>query len=130
MGQQLGARLPAYMVPAAFHWRDSLPLTDNGKTDRKALAAALEGAPDHNGEPPHTATEERLATAWADVLGISKEQVGRRDDFFALGGTSLTALKLVIALDRAVTFKDLTEHSGLADLAALLDQRGALVSGD
>ncbi len=129
MAQQLGARLPAYMVPAAFHWRDSLPLTDNGKTDRKALAAALQGAK-QNGESPHTPTEERLAAAWAEVLGISKEQVGRRDDFFALGGTSLTALKLVIALDRAVTFKDLTEHSGLADLAAVLERRGALVSGD
>ncbi len=120
--KRLGQKLPTYMVPAAFHWRDSLPLTDNGKTDRKALAAALEGAA-HNGEPPNTATEERLAAAWSDVLGIARDQIGRRDDFFGLGGTSLSALKLVIALDRAVTFKDLTEHSGLADLAALLDQR-------
>jgi len=121
--KRLGEKLPAYMVPAAFHWREALPLTDNGKTDRKALAAALLGA-EHNGEPPNTATEERLAAAWSDVLGIARQQIGRRDNFFALGGTSLTALKLVIALDRAVTFKDLTEHSGLADLAALLDHRG------
>jgi hypothetical protein len=129
MGQQLGARLPAYMVPAAFHWRESLPLTDNGKTDRKALAADLQSAK-HNGESPNTATEERLAAAWSDVLGIARDQIGRHDKFFDLGGTSLSALKLVIALDRAVTLKDLTQHSGLADLAALLDQRGALVSGD
>ena len=121
--KRLGEKLPAYMVPAAFHWREALPLTDNGKTDRKALAAALLGA-EHNGEPPNTATEERLVAAWSDVLGIARQQIGRRDNFFALGGTSLTALKLVIALDRAVTFKDLTEHSGLADLAALLDHRG------
>ena len=121
--KRLGEKLPAYMVPAAFHWRDTLPLTDNGKTDRKALAAALEGA-EHNGESPNTATEGRLAAAWSDVLGIARDQIGRRDNFFGLGGTSLSALKLVIALDRAVTFKDLTEHSGLADLAALLDQRG------
>src|SRR5437762_5699505 len=129
MGRTLGERLPPYMVPAAFHWRASLPLTDNGKTDRKALAAAHLGA-ECNGEPPNTATEERLAAAWSDVLGIARDQIGRRDNFFGLGGTSLTALKLVIALDRAVTFKDLTEHSGLADLAALLDQRGAHVPVD
>jgi len=121
--KRLGEKLPAYMVPAAFHWRDTLPLTDNGKTDRKALAAALEGA-EHNGESPNTATEGRLAAAWSDVLGIARDQIGRRDNFFGLGGTSLSALKLVIALDRAVTFKDVTEHPSLADLAALLDQRG------
>jgi hypothetical protein len=117
------------MVPAAFHWRDSLPLTDNGKTDRKALAAALEDAA-RNGDAPNTATEARLAAAWSDVLGIAGDQIGRRDNFFDLGGTSLTALKLVIALDRAISFKDLTEHPRLADLAAVLDQGGVLVSGD
>lgn len=126
--KRLGEKLPTYMVPAAFHWRETLPLTDNGKTDRKALAAALEGgAPEHNGERPNTATEERLAAAWADVLGIARDQIGRHDNFFGLGGTSLTALKLVIALDRAVTFKDLTHHPSLADLAALLDQRDVRV---
>jgi amino acid adenylation domain-containing protein len=125
----LGATLPTYMVPAAFHWRDSLPLTDNGKTDRKALAAALEDAA-RNGDAPNTATEARLAAAWSDVLGIAGDQIGRRDNFFDLGGTSLTALKLVIALDRAISFKDLTEHPRLADLAAVLDQGGVLVSGD
>ena len=124
--KRLGEKLPAYMVPAAFHWRDTLPLTDNGKTDRKALAAALEGA-EHNGESPNTATEGRLAAAWSDVLGIARDQIGRRDNFFGLGGTSLSALKLVIALDRAVTFKDVTEHPSLADLAALLDHRGVEV---
>src|SRR5207249_9492665 len=110
--------------------RDTLPLTDNGKTDRKALAAltAELTVAEQERETPSTPTEQWLAAAWADVLGISKDQVGRRDDFFDIGGTSLSALKLVIALDRAVTFKDLTEHSGLADLAALLDQRGVPVS--
>src|SRR6266705_3747022 len=121
--KRLGEKLPAYMVPAAFHWRDTLPLTDNGKTDRKALAAALEGA-EHNGESPNTATEGRLAAAWSDVLGIARDQIGRRDNFFGLGGTSLSALKLVIALARAVTFKDVTGHPSLAVLAALLDRRG------
>src|SRR5881296_788483 len=112
--KRLGEKLPTYMVPAAFHWQGSLPLTDNGKTDRKALAAltAELTVAEQERETPSTPTEQWLAAAWADVLGISKDQVGRRDDFFDIGGTSLSALKLVIALDRAVTFKDLTEHSG------------------
>jgi hypothetical protein len=122
---RLGESLPTYMVPAAFQWRDTLPLTDNGKIDRKALTA-LAGELDpaeQNREPPGTATEDWLAAAWADAIGVSKELIGRRDHFFDLGGTSLSALKLVIALDRAVSFKELTAHPILADQAALIDAR-------
>jgi amino acid adenylation domain-containing protein len=122
---QLRASLPEYMVPAAFQWRRSLPLTGNGKIDRKALVAVAGeldvAAQDRDG--PCTATEHRLAAAWADVLGIQKEQIGRRDHFFDLGGTSLSALKLAITLDRAVSFKDLAGHPILADLARLIDGR-------
>jgi aryl carrier-like protein len=113
------------MIPSAFHWRQTLPLTENGKIDRKALtalAAELDGA-EQKHEAPATATEQWLAAAWADVLGIPKEQIGRHDQFFDLGGTSLSALKLVIALDRAVSFKELAAHPMLADQAALVDGR-------
>src|SRR5438445_686600 len=68
-------------------------------------------------------TEHRLAAAWAEVLGIPKDQIGRRDHFFDLGGTSLSVLKLAITLDRAVSLKDLTGHPILADLATLIDGR-------
>jgi acyl-coenzyme A synthetase/AMP-(fatty) acid ligase len=124
---QLRESLPDYMVPSAFHWRERLPLTDNGKIDRKALTALageLEVA-EQDRDAPSTATEQWLAAAWAEVLGIPKDQIGRRDQFFDLGGTSLSALKLVIALDRAVSFKDLTGHPTLADLATLVDHRSA-----
>ena len=122
---QLSESLPEYMVPSAFHWRRSLPLTDNGKIDRKALTA-LAGEfdvteQDHDG--PSTATEQRLAAAWAEVLGIPKDQIGRRDHFFNLGGTSLSAIRLAIALDRAVSFRDLGGHPILADQATLIDGR-------
>ncbi|MFK0297540.1 thioesterase domain-containing protein, partial [Streptomyces sp. NPDC090442] len=83
-------------------------------------------APEEGRDAPHTPTERRLARAWAEVLGTGEEQVGRRDHFFGRGGTSLSALKLVIALDRAVTLKELTSHPVLADLAELLDERGEL----
>src|SRR5438093_2441008 len=122
---QLGESLPAYMVPSTFHWRKSLALTDNGKIDRKALTALARefdvAKQDHDG--PSTATEHRLAAAWADVLGIPKDKIGRRDHFFDLGGTSLSAVKLVISLERAVSLKDLTGHPILADLATLIDGR-------
>ncbi len=122
---RLGESLPEYMVPSAFHWRNSLALTDNGKIDRKALTALageLDVAEqDHHG--PSTATEHRLAAAWADVLGIPQDQIGRRAHFFDLGGTSLSAVKLVISLERAVSLKDLAGHPILADLATLIDGR-------
>jgi acyl-coenzyme A synthetase/AMP-(fatty) acid ligase len=124
---QLAKELPTYMVPSAIHWRKTLPLTENGKIDRKALLA-LAGELDVAGqrhEEPSTATERRLATAWAKVLGIPEDQIGRRDHFFESGGTSLSALRLAIALDRAVSLKDLNDHPILADLATLVDNRSA-----
>jgi amino acid adenylation domain-containing protein len=127
---RLRESLPEYMVPPAFHWRSRLPLTDNGKIDRKALTAlAGELNVAENRDGPGSATEHRVAAAWAKVLGIPMDQIGRRDQFFALGGTSLSALKLVIALDRAVSFKDVTDHPILADLATLLDGRGVIDQG-
>ena len=71
----------------------------------------------------HTPTEQRLAAAWAKVLGIPQEQIGRRDHFFDRGGTSLSAVKLAITLDRAVSLKEVTRHPILADLAGVVDGR-------
>ena len=90
----LQERLPNYMVPSAFVFLDTMPLTPNGKVDRRALPA-----PDTsniqletNFVPPSNPTEEILATIWADVLGI--EQVGIHDNFFELGGNSLLATQV------------------------------------
>src|SRR5207244_8376677 len=102
-----------------------LPLTANGKIDRKALTAlaAELDVGEQDRDEPSTETEHWLAAAWAEVLGIPKDQIGRRDHFFDLGGTSLSGLRLAIALDRAVSFKDLAAHPILADQAALIDER-------
>jgi amino acid adenylation domain-containing protein len=95
--------LPEYMIPSAFHWQRNLPLTDNGKINRQALMALAGGldSAEQGHDRPRTATEHRLAAAWAEVLGIPKDQIGRRDHFFELGGTSLSGLKLAITLRSA-----------------------------
>ena len=110
----LGGSLPEYMVPSAFHWRERLPVTANGKIDKKtltALAAQLAAGEDRY-DAPRTPTERRLAAAWAIVLGIPQHQVGRNDHFFDRGGTSLSAVKLAVNLDRAVSLKEVTRASG------------------
>ncbi|QBD83425.1 amino acid adenylation domain-containing protein [Ktedonosporobacter rubrisoli] len=122
----LGESLPTYMIPAAFHWRESLPLTANGKIDRKRLSA-LARELDIGEEDAHdtllTPTEQRMATAWAEVLGVTQASIGRHDNFFARGGTSLSAVRLAIILERVVTIKDVIRHPILADLAGLVDGR-------
>ncbi|MFF9349260.1 amino acid adenylation domain-containing protein [Streptomyces sp. NPDC014734] len=128
---RLGESLPAYMVPSAFHWREALPLTANSKIDRRTLQACAEelDVVRDDYRAPNTPTEQHLAAAWARVLGIPQDQVGRRDHFFDRGGTSLSAVKLAIVLDRAVSLKDVTGHPVLADLAGLIDGRSVRRAG-
>ena len=78
---------------------------------------------EQNHERLKTATEDWLAGVWAEELGIPKDQIGRRDNFFEIGGTSLSAVRLAIALERAVSFQDLADHPILADLAELINHR-------
>jgi hypothetical protein len=125
--EHLAESLPGYMVPAVLHHREQLPLTGNSKIDRKALSALateLE-APAAGREAPVGPTEIRVAAAWARVLDTEPELIGRQDNFFESGGTSLTAVKLVIALQRQVSLKEVIACPVLADLARLLDERTA-----
>ncbi|MEV7525392.1 amino acid adenylation domain-containing protein [Streptomyces sp. NPDC091371] len=126
---RLATSLPAYTVPSAIHWQETLPLTANSKIDRKALtalASRLHAAEDDVQAPdgvdaPSTPAEQRLAAAWASVLGIPADRIDRRDRFFDLGGTSLSAVKLAITLDRAVSPAEVARHPVLSDLARFLD---------
>ncbi|WP_345144904.1 amino acid adenylation domain-containing protein, partial [Dactylosporangium darangshiense] len=91
----VGARLPQYMVPAMFVELAALPLSRNGKLDRKALPApdAARMGPGTGYVPPRSAVEEVLAGLWEQLLGV--ERVGVFDSFFALGGHSLLATQVV-----------------------------------
>src|SRR6185295_1770047 len=98
--ETLSRQLPEYMVPSAFVQLDALPLTANGKVDRKALpapeATALSA---REYEAPQGEIEETLAALWQELLHV--EQVGRHDQFFELGGHSLLVVAMVERL-RAV----------------------------
>ncbi|MEX5259411.1 amino acid adenylation domain-containing protein [Kocuria sp. CPCC 205263] len=125
--ERLAQSLPGYMVPQVFQWQPALPLTANGKIDRKRLTAlAADVEPESRSlEPPRTPTEQWLAAAWSRVLAVPEDGIDRRDHFFERGGTSLTAVRLAIALDRKVSLKDLLSHPVLTDLATELDSRSA-----
>ncbi|HEX3092951.1 MAG TPA: amino acid adenylation domain-containing protein, partial [Candidatus Angelobacter sp.] len=117
----LQAKLPEYMVPTAYVQMDRMPLTANGKLDRKSLPA-----PDANAaqayEAPQEETEKILAGIWAELLQVKR--VGRRDNFFNLGGHSLQAVRVVTRIRQwlgvGMTVADLFAHPVLADLAGSL----------
>jgi amino acid adenylation domain-containing protein len=122
----LRERLPDYMVPAAFCLLDRLPLNGNGKLDRAALPAPQQ-RPEGERVPPATATERRVADAWATVLKV--DGVGAEDDFFALGGDSFAAVRTVKAIDPALRVIDLFTRPTVRELAAFLDSRDGTGGG-
>nr|QLY89263.1 pseudodesmin synthetase [Pseudomonas sp.] len=115
---QLLLSLADYMVPSAFVQLDALPLTTNGKLDRKALPAPDSAALARRGfEAPLGEVENRIAAIWQELLKV--ERVGRHDNFFELGGHSLLAVKLIERMRQVELGADVRVLFGQPTLAAL-----------
>ncbi|WP_248580129.1 amino acid adenylation domain-containing protein [Nocardioides sp. InS609-2] len=121
--------LPYYMVPATTLVLDRLPLSPNGKIDLRSLADTVQLKQATSGRQivePHNDTERRLAGLWSRFLGY--EDVSAEDDFFAMGGDSLTAVSLVNRInhdrDAGLKVQTLFRYPRLRDLAAQVDATG------
>lgn len=121
--EQLARELPAHMLPQHFVAMTEIPLTLNGKVDRKSLPSPLivAAAPDRH-EPPRTAMEKMIAGIWQELLG--PKAVGRADNFFDLGGHSLLSMQFIARLYR-ITGQRLRPRvlvlNTLAEIAASCD---------
>ncbi|GMV31307.1 MAG: hypothetical protein AMXMBFR59_34320 [Rhodanobacteraceae bacterium] len=120
----LKRQLPESMVPSAFVSLSAWPLTANGKLDHRGLPAPDPGAQSaREFEPPRSETETRLAAIWSQLLNVG--QVGRRDNFFDLGGHSLLGIQLIARvraqLDISLPFEALFECRDLEALARRIE---------
>jgi thioesterase domain-containing protein len=120
----LAQKLPPYMIPSAVVILDALPLNTSKKLDRKALPApdATTGIAPGGYSAPTTEVERKLATLWAEALGLVR--VGIHDNFFELGGHSLTAIGLFTRVEaefgRALPLATLFRAQTVAEMAAIL----------
>jgi amino acid adenylation domain-containing protein len=118
-------RLPDYMVPAAFMVLPAMPLTANGKVDRRALPAPVWGRGDDEGfVEPRNEIEEALAELWKEILKVPR--VGAFDSFFELGGHSLLATQLVSRIQQTfeidLKLRTLFEAPTLAELSLVVEE--------
>jgi amino acid adenylation domain-containing protein len=117
--------LPEYMVPSAFVMLDSLPLSPNGKLDRRALPEPGGLEPPTEYVAPRTDTERVLTEIWAEVLGV--DPVGVSDNFFELGGDSVRSLQIAsrikTAFDLMLTPRDVLTSRDIAALAELVEEK-------
>ena len=127
LSEFLALKLPDYMVPSSFVWIERSPVTPNGKLDVRALPEPEKTRPelDTPYAPPSTPLEARICSIWAELLEL--DRVGALDNFFALGGTSLLAIRTAARLNResnlAVPVPLIFEHPTAASLASALDAK-------
>ena len=121
----VASALPHYMVPSAFVFIDEMPLTSNGKVDRRALPEPDQLRPELGAAfvAPRTSTEEILASMWAEVLGLTR--VGANDSFFELGGHSLLATQVTSRIrtvfNLELPLRNMFERPTIAELAQEID---------
>ncbi len=126
MRKYLAGRLPDYMIPGAFVVLEEMPITANGKVDKKKLPEPTNERPSLASEfiKPQTPTEQSIAAVWKEILHLS--EVGIEDNFFDLGGNSLLLVQLHARLQKIfgeqLTMVQLFEHPTIGSLAAQLSQ--------
>ena len=125
--QYLEARLPSYMIPAAFVWVDSFPRTANDKLDQLALPAPQFSCSQHYVEP-RSELENAIAETWSEALGV--KPVGVEDNFFELGGHSLIAARIVSKLEKLtgkeITLDDFYHSPTITKLATVINYAKAI----
>jgi amino acid adenylation domain-containing protein len=123
IAEWIANRLPEYMVPSAIVMLDALPVTSNGKIDRRALPDPEVIAADDGYVAPSTETETKLAAIWVDVL--KKERIGVTESFMTLGGHSLLAIRVLGKLSRQfgvrLPLRSLFDTPTIAELAKVVD---------
>ena len=123
--QILRETLPEYMIPAVFVFLPEIPVTANGKIDRKSLTIPNEKTEKRVFDAPQTETEKIVGEIWAEVLGV--DEISRQDDFFMLGGHSLVATQVISrireAFDLDLPLRTLFEMTMLEKLAVEIDSR-------
>jgi len=127
--KQLKERLPEYMVPTDFMQLDSIPLTINGKVNRKALPAPVATETTSNYVAPRNEREAAIAAIWQDVLGA--ETVGVYDNFFSLGGDSIIAIQFISKAKKqgiALKVKDVFEFQTIDELANNVNHETTIIS--
>ena len=118
---RVGQSLPSFMVPAAFVELDELPRTPNGKVDRAGLRELRVSTASAAGEPPRDELETRIAETWRAALEL--DQLSIDDNFFAVGGDSFTAIRVMHSLDADLPVVELFTHPSVRQLAARLRER-------
>jgi amino acid adenylation domain-containing protein/non-ribosomal peptide synthase protein (TIGR01720 family) len=127
----LKGRLPEYMTPSAFVFLDRVPLTPNGKVDRRALPAPDHSRPDGDKvfAAPRNQVEETLAQIWSSVLGV--DRVGVHDNFFDLGGDSILSIQIIARANQAglgLSPRQLFQHQTVGELATVAGLAAAAVA--
>ena len=123
--EHLAGNLPEYMIPSTFVKLESIPLSPNGKVDRKALPEPEGGiGTGRDYAEPTNEIEERLVEIWKEVLGV--ERVGINDSFFELGGHSLKAASLAVKIHKAfsagITIGEIFQAATVKNLAGFISQ--------
>ncbi|KFF74867.1 hypothetical protein HX13_12845 [Chryseobacterium sp. P1-3] len=124
LSEFLSETLPEYMIPAVYVHLDALPLTINGKLDRRALPEP-EFTSIQKYTAPQTELQEKLCHIYGEILGLDAEEISIHDDFFRLGGNSIMAIKLISKiknqLDLRIQVTTVFNHKTIASLASFLE---------